>query len=301
MIVVERVAELRAICDRARAEGKTVGVVPTMGFFHEGHRSLMRAARAANDVVVVTLFVNPTQFAPGEDLDRYPRDLEGDAAVARSEDVDVLFTPTAAEMYPSGARTSVHVADLGDGLCGASRPHHFDGVATIVAKLFAIVGASRAYFGRKDAQQLAIVRRMAADLDLPVEVVGCPLVREPDGVAMSSRNAYLGAEDRAAAPVLFRALQRAAALVVDGERDPGTVRRALVAAIEREPRVRLDYAELVDAGTLVPVEQIDGDVLFAVAAFVGPARLIDNVGVSVVGAGVIVDQGSLTTASSEEH
>ncbi len=301
MIVVERIADLRAACDRARADGKSVGLVPTMGFFHEGHRSLMRAAREANDFVVVTLFVNPTQFAPGEDLDRYPRDLEGDDAAARSEGVDVLFTPTAAEMYPIGARTSVHVADLGKGLCGGSRPHHFDGVATIVAKLFAIVGPSRAYFGRKDAQQLAIVRRMAADLDLPVEVVGCPLVREPDGVAMSSRNAYLDADDRAAAPVLSRALRAAAARIVEGERDARAVRAALIAAIAGEPRVRLDYAEVVDAGTLAPVERVDGDVLLAVAAFVGPARLIDNVGVSVVGADVVVDQGSVTTTSLEDH
>ena len=210
-----------------RARGGTVGLVPTMGFFHEGHRSLMRAARAENDVVVVSLFVNPTQFGPTEDLDAYPRDLAGDTAVAAAEDVDVLFAPSVAEMYPDGAATTVHVAGLTDGLCGASRPGHFDGVTTVVAKLFSIVGPCHAYFGRKDAQQLAVVRRMAADLDLPVQVVGCPLVREPDGVAMSSRNAYLVADDARAATVLVRALRCAADAVLAGERDARRVRSVL--------------------------------------------------------------------------
>ncbi len=272
-----------------------------MGFFHEGHRSLMRAARAENDFVVVTLFVNPTQFAPGEDLDRYPRDLAGDAAAAREEGVDVLFTPTAQEMYPPGSATQVHVEGLTSGLCGRSRPHHFDGVATVVAKLFSVVGPSRAYFGRKDAQQLAVIRRLVADLDLPVDVVGCPLVREPDGLAMSSRNAFLGPEDRAAATVLFDALQGAAHTVTAGERSGSVVRDLLVARVQQEPRARLDYAEVVDAATLEPVVQLDGEVLLAVAARLGGTRLIDNVGVSVMGPEVVVDLGVLMTGSAEEH
>ena len=177
---------------------RRVGFVPTMGYFHDGHRSLMRAARAADDLVVVSLFVNPTQFGAGEDLSRYPRDPEGDAAIAAAEGVDVLFLPEVEEVYPEGARTTVHVEGLTDNLCGASRPGHFDGVTTVVAKLFSMVGPCRAYFGRKDAQQLAVIRRMTADLNFPVEVVGCPLVREADGLAMSSRNAYLAPDGRAA-------------------------------------------------------------------------------------------------------
>jgi pantoate--beta-alanine ligase len=208
VITVERIAGVRGACDGARGRGASVGLVPTMGAFHEGHRSLMRAARAANDFVVVSLFVNPTQFAPTEDLAAYPRDLERDAAIAAAEGADVLFTPPVDEMYRAGARTTVHVEGLTDVLCGASRPGHFDGVTTVVTKLFSIVGPCRAYFGRKDAQQLAVVRRMTADLDLPVEVVGCPLVREYDGLAMSSRNAYLSPDDRAAATVLRRGRRR---------------------------------------------------------------------------------------------
>src|SRR5215471_9415603 len=207
MITVTTVAELRAWTDAVRARGERVGFVPTMGYFHDGHRSLMRAARLGNDAVVVSLFVNPTQFGPSEDLTRYPRDPDGDAAVAAEEGVDVLFVPDVAEVYPAGARTTVHVDGLTDRLCGASRPGHFDGVTTVVAKLFSMVGPCRAYFGRKDAQQLAVIRRMTADLDLPVDVVGCPLVREADGLAMSSRNAYLDADERRAATVLSRSLQ----------------------------------------------------------------------------------------------
>ncbi len=211
MIVAERVAELRSICDEARRAGRLVGLVPTMGYFHEGHRSLMRTARAATDLVVVTLFVNPTQFGPNEDLAAYPRDLEGDAAVAEAEHVDVLFVPPVEEMYPQGSQlTVVHVGRLTEDLCGATRPVHFDGVTTVVTKLFSIVGASVAFFGRKDYQQLAVIRQMTADLDLPVDVRGCPLVREADGVAMSSRNAYLTPEERTAARVLSESLRAAA-------------------------------------------------------------------------------------------
>lgn len=301
MIVLETVAELRAWCDDARRAGHTVGVVPTMGFLHEGHRSLMRRARTDNDAVVVTIFVNPTQFAAGEDLSKYPRDLAGDTRASAEEGVDVLFVPTVEAMYPNGGSTSVHVGGVSEGLCGASRPGHFDGVATVVAKLFAIVGPSRAYFGRKDAQQLAVVRRMATDLMAPVEVVGCPIVREPDGLAMSSRNSYLDDEDRAAAGVLSRSLREAADAVVAGARDPGLLTAAIVAAVTGEPRARLDYAVVVDATTLLPVSRVEGDVLIAVAAFVGPARLIDNMACTVTATDVRVDAGVLVAGRTEER
>lgn len=302
MITITTVRELRAWCRAQRRQDKTVGFVPTMGFFHEGHRSLMRAARAANDVVVVSLFVNPTQFGPREDLATYPRDLEGDEAVALAEGVDVLFTPTVAEMYPEGASTTVHVSGLTDGLCGASRPGHFDGIATVVAKLFSMIGPCRAYFGRKDAQQLAVIRRMATDLDLPVEVVGCPLVREADGVAMSSRNSYLSADDRAVATVLSRALRAAGDAAEAGTRDAAVLRSIVVDTIAAAPGVRLDYAEVVDAATLRPVAVLDGDALIAVAAFVGRARLIDNVTITtsaVDGNAVHVDRGVTTQSFAE--
>ena len=206
---IETIVALRDACADARASQRTVGLVPTMGYLHEGHRSLMRAARAETDFVAVTIFVNPLQFGPSEDLGRYPRDLVRDLEACAQEGVDAVFAPSVAEMYPQPPATTVHVAGLTDGLCGTQRPVHFDGVTTVVAKLFSIAGPCRAYFGRKDAQQVAVVTRMAADLDLPVAVVACPLVRESDGLALSSRNAYLSADDRRAAPVLFRALHAA--------------------------------------------------------------------------------------------
>ncbi|MDQ1433409.1 MAG: pantoate--beta-alanine ligase, partial [Actinomycetota bacterium] len=200
MLHIETIADLRSACDRARSAGRGVGLVPTMGFLHEGHRSLMRAARATCDFVVVTIFVNPLQFGAGEDLDRYPRDLTGDLAQCEQESVDAVFAPSVAEMYPSGRPlTTVHVEGLTADLCGAARPTHFDGVATVVTKLFAATGPSTAFFGRKDAQQLAVINRLVEDLNLPVQVVGCPIVREPDGLARSSRNAYLSADHRRAA------------------------------------------------------------------------------------------------------
>jgi pantoate--beta-alanine ligase len=304
MIVLDTVAELRATCDAARARGERVGFVPTMGFFHEGHRSLMRAARAENDLVVVSLFVNPTQFGPSEDLSAYPRDLPADAAAATTEGVDVLFTPGVDEMYPAGACTTVHVAGLTDGLCAASRPGHFDGVTTIVAKLFSIVGPCRAYFGRKDAQQLAVIRQMARDLRFPVDVVGCPLVREVDGLAMSSRNAYLAPDEREAARVLSRALFVASESITAGERDASVLEALVAKTISAEPRVILDYAAVVDAVTLRPIDRIESDTLIAVAASVGRARLIDNITISDPNGAVAVDLGLVTTGSTrsaEEH
>jgi pantoate--beta-alanine ligase len=297
MIVLERIADLRALCEAARHEGKSVGLVPTMGYFHEGHRSLMRVARADHDVVVVTVFVNPLQFAAHEDLDGYPRDLAGDTGAAEAEGVDVLFTPSLAEMYPEPARTTVHVDGLTAGLCGGARPAHFDGVTTVVTKLFSFVGPSTAYFGRKDAQQLAVVRRMVADLNLPVDVIGCPLVREPDGLAMSSRNAYLSPDERRAATVLSRSLRTAADAVVAGERDAAAITRMIEAAVAGEPRVELEYAEVRHGPDLTTSTRLDGEVLVAVAAKVGPARLIDNVTITITGPEITTDLGVMTQES----
>ncbi|HEX4490844.1 MAG TPA: pantoate--beta-alanine ligase [Acidimicrobiia bacterium] len=295
--LIETIEGVRRACDDARAAGRTVGLVPTMGYLHEGHRSLMRRARAETDLVVVSIFVNPTQFGPNEDLARYPRDLPGDLDACRAEGVDVVFAPSVEEMYPNGAATTVHVEGVTRGLCGDHRPGHFDGVTTVVAKLFAITGRSRAYFGRKDAQQVAVVARMAADLDLPVEVVACPLVRETDGLARSSRNAYLAPDDRRAAPVLFNGLRAAAELVAAGERDPQRVIAAVRDVVATEPRVELEYVEARDAATMAPIDRLDGDVLLALAAHLGATRLIDNVGIAVRGDAVEVDLGTTPAPS----
>ncbi len=279
--VVTRIDELRALLDRVRASGRRVGFVPTMGYLHEGHLSLMRAARAADEVVAVSIFVNPLQFAPQEDLASYPRDLERDLALCTSVGVEVVFAPPVEEMYPQPIATTVSVAGVSERMEGAARPTHFAGVATVVAKLFGIVGPCRAYFGEKDYQQLAVVRRMAADLSLPVEVVGCPIVREPDGLAMSSRNVYLDPEERAVAPVLHRALLEGASVVQAGERDGEVVAARMAEVITAEPLCRLDYAEVVDAATLQPCRRLVGEVRLLVAARLGTPRLLDNLGVRV--------------------
>jgi len=281
MQVIATVAETRAELDRARAGGATVGLVPTMGYLHRGHVSLMARARAECDVVVASIFVNPLQFAAGEDLSTYPRDLPGDTAAAEAAGVDLLFTPDVAEMYPRPAATSVIVPELAATMEGASRPTHFAGVATVVAKLFNIAGPGRAYFGEKDYQQLAIVRRMAADLSVPVEVVGCPIVRDPDGLALSSRNVYLTPDERRAAPVLHRALQSGVAAILAGERDPGVVRRLVADVVGAEPLAELDYAEVVDAESLARPEGLAGEVRLLAAARFGRPRLLDNLGVLV--------------------
>jgi pantoate--beta-alanine ligase len=291
VITVPTIAEVRRCCDDTRRAGRVVALVPTMGSFHDGHRSLMRAARTEADLVVVSLFVNPTQFGPDEDLDGYPSDLEGDAATAAAEGVDILFVPSVAEMYPEPPRTTVHIDELTDRLCGASRPTHFDGVATVVTKLFSVVGPCRAYFGRKDAQQLAVIRRLVDDLNLRVAVIGCPLVREPDGLARSSRNAYLTTDDRTAATVLWKALSAAADAIAAGERDAATIQALAESTIRSEPRVRLDYAELVDARTMHPATRVDGELVLAVAAFVGRARLIDNLTITAIGTEADTDLG----------
>ncbi len=274
-------AELRAELEAPRREGKRIGLVPTMGFFHEGHLSLMRAAREACDVVVVSLFVNPTQFGPSEDLDAYPRDPERDAALAEAEGVDILWAPSTAEVYPDGFATSVEVDEeltgVLDGDAARRGPSHFQGVTTVVAKLFNSVGPDVAYFGRKDAQQAVVIERMARDLDFPVEIEVLPTVREADGLAMSSRNSYLTGEERQRALAISRGLQAAEQAAAGGERSVP----ALVAAVERElgnAGIEPEYVEARGAGDLKPVAELNGrPVLLAVAARVGRARLIDNV------------------------
>jgi len=251
-----------------------------MGYLHEGHASLLRRARAENDVVVASIFVNPLQFGPTEDLAAYPRDLEGDATKAASAGVTHLFTPATAEMYPGPVLTTVSVAELTEAWEGASRRGHFSGVATVVAKLLAIAGRCRAYLGEKDYQQLIVVRRLVADLSFPVEVVGCPTVREPDGLALSSRNVYLTPDERRAAPVLHRALLAGRAAVEAGERDPAAVRQAMEATLAAEPLVAPDYVAVVDAADLHVPDRLDGELRLLVAARLGRTRLIDNLGVT---------------------
>ncbi len=280
--LVPTIAELRVRLDAERAAGRSVGFVPTMGYLHDGHASLMRAAAAANDVVVSSIFVNPLQFAADEDLEDYPRDLDRDRALAAASGVHLLFVPDVAEMYPRGpVDTVVAVPPLAERWEGATRPTHFSGVATVVTKLFSIVGACRAYFGEKDFQQLSIIRRMVADLSIPVEVVGCPIIREADGLAMSSRNSYLTTEQRAAAPVLRRALDTAVAAIGAGEADGVAVTRLMADLIDAEPLAELDYAAVVDPDTLEPIEVIEGEVRLLLAAQVGRPRLIDNAGATM--------------------
>lgn len=275
------IAELRSALYAHRVSGRAIGFVPTMGYLHEGHASLMQAARADTEVVVASIFVNPLQFGPSEDLAAYPRDLAGDTALAERSGVDLLFVPTGQEMYPEAVRTTVSVAGVADLLEGTTRPTHFAGVATVVAKLFAIVGPCRAYFGEKDFQQLAVIRQMVRDLSLPVDVVGCPTVREPDGLALSSRNAYLTREERAAAPVVHRALQAGRAAIDQGERDPAAVRAVMAELIGAEPLADIDYAEVVDAASFEVPDPLTGVLRLLAAAQLGKARLIDNVGAEV--------------------
>lgn len=281
MQTLTTIAAARDAVDAARHGGATIGLVPTMGYLHDGHASLMRAARDATDVVVASIFVNPLQFGAGEDLEAYPRDLARDTELATAAGVDLLFTPSVPEMYPDPVLTTVSVARVSEGLEGASRPTHFAGVATVVAKLFAIVGPCRAYFGAKDWQQIAVVRRMVADLSFPVEVVACPTRREPDGLAMASRNVYLSPDERAAAPVVYRALRAGVAAIGAGERDPAAVRDLMAQIIQAEPLAELDYAEVVDADSLTVPKPLAGNLRLLAAVRFGRARLIDNVGVTV--------------------
>ncbi len=268
--------EMRSASRALRRAGKRLGFVPTMGALHEGHLSLVRAARAGSDVVAASIFVNPTQFGANEDLAKYPRTFESDCEMLEREGVELLFVPAVEEMYPAGVVTWVTVEGLSDKLDGCSRPGHFRGVATVVAKLFNIVEPDTAFFGQKDAAQVAIIRRMVRDLNLAVEIVVCPIVREADGLAMSSRNAYLDPEQRRQALVLHRSLMRVKELADAGERDAARLAAAGRAGFAEEAAVRLDYFEIVDPETLDAVDDISDGALVAVAAFVGSTRLIDN-------------------------
>jgi pantoate--beta-alanine ligase len=275
------VAELRAALLAPRRSGLQIGLVPTMGAFHEGHLSLIRQARAECDVVVVSLFVNPAQFDDHGDLEAYPRDEGSDAVQAAELGADVLFAPPVEEVYPEGFATTVSVAGLTETLEGEHRGRgHFDGVTTVVTKLFNMAAPDVAYFGQKDAQQALVIKRLVNDLNMPVRVEVCPTVREPDGLAMSSRNVYLSPDERASAPVLFRSLRDTATLVEAGERDPTVVRAALAAPIDAEPLASLDYAEVVRADDLTTTERLSGELRLLVAARFGNTRLIDNVGVN---------------------
>ena len=276
MQIVSTIAEVRTAVRALHTEKGSVGFVPTMGALHAGHRSLVQIARARCGAVVASIFVNPTQFGPNEDFSRYPRTFAEDCAALQAEQVDLLFAPAVATMYPADASTVVRVEGLRDRLDGASRPGHFDGVATVVAKLFHIVQPDAAFFGQKDAAQVAVLRRMVRDLNLPVEMILCPTVREADGLAMSSRNRYLSPEERRQALVLWRALQVAEALVKNGERQSARLLDALRSVFASEPAARIDYLAVVDADTLLPVNDVRAGALLAVAAHVGSTRLIDN-------------------------
>ncbi|HVM55498.1 MAG TPA: pantoate--beta-alanine ligase [Acidimicrobiales bacterium] len=280
--VHETIADLRAALESTRRAGRSVGLVPTMGALHAGHASLITRAASDCDVVVVTVFVNPLQFGAGEDLGAYPRSLAADIFLADESGAAHVFAPSTGEMYGAGPVTTVAVdGPLTNVLEGASRPTHFDGVTTVVAKLFAIVGACSAYFGEKDFQQLAVVRRMTADLSFPVRVVGCPTVRDPDGLALSSRNAYLEPDERRVAPLLHRSLVAGADCIRGGERQPAAVTEAMASVIATEPMFDPDYVAVVDAATFETPDPLEGDLRLLAAARLGKARLIDNLGVTV--------------------
>lgn len=276
MQVVTRIAEMQRWADSERARRQRIGFVPTMGYLHDGHLSLVQLARQHADKVVVSIFVNPLQFGQNEDLDRYPRDLEGDERKLRDAGVDVLFLPHAAEMYPPRFQTTVEVSEVTRGLCGVSRPTHFRGVTTVVAKLFLAVKPHAAVFGAKDYQQLVAIRQMVRDLNFDIAILAAPIVRESDGLAMSSRNAYLAPAERTAARALARSLFAACRAFAAGEREADAIRSLVQSHLDAEPWVRIDYIEVVDAETLAPVRTIARPALVALAAFVGGTRLIDN-------------------------
>lgn len=281
MMIVSTIRDVREYVAQAKAAGRSVGLVPTMGFLHEGHMALVDTARSQNDLVIASIFVNPLQFGPNEDLESYPRDLQRDRQLLESHGCDLVFAPSVDEMYPRPALTSVVLRELSQPLCGQTRPTHFQGVATVVSKLFNIVQPTRAYFGQKDAQQAVIIKRMVEDLNVPVEVITVPIVREADGLAKSSRNIYLTEAERPHATVLHRTLQFAEQAILQGERDGTTLAAAMREKIQSEPMVKLDYAEIVDADSLAPQNHLSGRILIAVAAYVGKARLIDNIIVTV--------------------
>lgn len=276
MDILTKVSQVRNQVKEWKRAGLTVGFVPTMGYLHEGHESLIKRAARENDKVVVSIFVNPTQFGPNEDLEKYPRNLEKDSIICERAGADLIFHPEVEEMYPSGSCTSVNVTSLTSGLCGKSRPTHFSGVCTVVTKLFNIVPANNAYFGEKDAQQLAIIKKMVEDLNIDINIIGCPIIRESDGLAKSSRNIYLSQEERRAALVLSKSLKLAKNAMESGMKNANDLKRIIVETIEKEPLANIDYVEIVDSKTLQSVDTIEMDVLVAIAVYIGKTRLIDN-------------------------
>lgn len=276
MKIIKTIEELRPIIKGWKREGLTVGLVPTMGYLHDGHKSLIVKAVSENDKVVVSDFVNPTQFGANEDLSSYPRDIERDAALCEAAGADIIFHPEPEEMYFPDKCTFVDMDKLTKGLCGKTRPVHFSGVCTVVSKLFNIVTPDRAYFGQKDAQQLAVIKRMVRDLNFDITIVGCPIVREADGLALSSRNTYLNEEERKAALILNKSLTLGKEMIEAGEKNTAKVREAIIKHMETEPLAKVDYVEIVDAENLEPVETIDAPVLVATAVYIGKTRLIDN-------------------------
>ena len=276
MEITGTIEEVRKQVKEWRTQGLSVGLVPTMGYLHEGHKSLIDRAVAENDRVVVSDFVNPIQFGVNEDLSTYPRDIEADKRLCEQVGADLIFHPEAGEMYAPDFSTYVEMQKVSEGLCGKTRPTHFRGVCTVVCKLFHIVMPDRAYFGQKDAQQLAVIRRMVRDLDLDIQIVGCPIIREEDGLAKSSRNTYLSREERKAALVLSRAVFLGEDLMKKGERDADTILAAMRSLIEQEPLAKIDYVEMVDADSIEPLARARGRVLTAMAVYIGTTRLIDN-------------------------
>lgn len=278
MIVAQTIADVKKYVEEWKKNGETIGLVPTMGYLHEGHASLIKKAREQNDRVVVSDFVNPTQFGPNEDLEQYPRDFEADKKLCEGLGADLIFHPTPEEMYGKDHFTKVHVDTLTAGLCGAVRPVHFDGVCTVVTKLFHIAEADRAYFGQKDAQQLAVVKRMVHDLNYNIEIVGCPIVREADGLAKSSRNTYLSPEERKAAVILSASLKEGKKAIDAGEKDLKKITDIITKKLETEPLAKIDYVSAVDFNLLQPKERLDGEeTLIAIAVYIGKTREIDNI------------------------
>lgn len=280
MEIISKINKLKAVVRKARCAGQTIGFVPTMGALHEGHLSLVRKARQTSDIVIVSIFVNPTQFGPTEDLEKYPRNLSHDVELLTRVNADYVFAPSPEEIYPREFETYVEVPGLSGKMCGITRPTHFRGVTTVVAKLFAIVHPTYAFFGQKDAQQALILNKMVRDLNFPVDLRICLIIRESDGLAMSSRNAYLSAEERQAAPVLHRSLMKAASLILEGERKADRIRQTIADMLGKEPRARLDYISIVDTASLDEVEELHGESLIALAVYIGTTRLIDNILVS---------------------
>ena len=277
MKLVDSISRMATLARMYKKEGKSIGFVPTMGALHEGHLSLIRTAKKHTDVVVISIFVNPIQFGETEDLDKYPRDIKRDEELARTAGADIIFYPSVSQMYPEGYSTFVFVEGLTDTLCGASRPGHFKGVATVVAKLFGIVKPDIAYFGQKDVQQAVVVKKMAEDLNMGLEIKVLPIIREEDGLAMSSRNAYLSEEERRDASILYRSLEKAEGMTKHGERDPKKIIKAITEMITEVPGAKIDYVSIVDTKSLKNADKISEETLIAIAVYIGKTRLIDNI------------------------